>query len=169
MVAFKEVTSKKVISFLEEIEEFKETFKTFAAEEQQKLKNLPVFKKGVDFYISQLNFNFISILQELDADIKIAKENKNAHLKRKEARLKEILTAFDLESFQTFELCISIEDNFKTMRDLPLFGYNVYPKPINFRFPTDADLRAMPKDKPIEAIELKWKKCSADSTVIGAI
>jgi hypothetical protein len=37
------------------------------------------------------------------------------------------------------------------MRDLPLFGY--IGGLVNFRFPTDADLRAMPKDKPIEAIK----------------
>ncbi len=36
------------------------------------------------------------------------------------------------------------------MRDLPLFGLTN--NPVNFRYPTDADLRAMPKDKPIEAI-----------------
>jgi hypothetical protein len=36
------------------------------------------------------------------------------------------------------------------MRDLPLFGLTN--NPVNFRHPTDADLRAMPKDKPIEAI-----------------
>jgi hypothetical protein len=38
------------------------------------------------------------------------------------------------------------------MRDLPLPRFGITGKPVNFRYPTDADLRAMPKDKPIEAI-----------------
>jgi hypothetical protein len=53
------------------------------------------------------------------------------------------------------------------MRDLPLFGFT--DKPANFRFPTDADLRAMPKDKPIEAIKIIWKPSAANSKVIGAL
>ena len=54
------------------------------------------------------------------------------------------------------------------MRDLPLFGYTV--KPVNFRYPTDADLRAMPKDKPIEAVKLSWKPSNSyNSSYIGAL
>ena len=53
------------------------------------------------------------------------------------------------------------------MRDLPLFGYTA--RPVNFRYPTDADLRAMPKDKPIEAIKLAWKTTAAYGDTIGAI
>jgi hypothetical protein len=60
--SFKEVVSKKVITFLEEMEKFKELFTTFAEDQQHKLQNLPVFKKGVDFYQSQLNFKFVGIL-----------------------------------------------------------------------------------------------------------
>ena len=95
LVAFKEIVSKKAISILQDIEELKESIKTFATDEQANLKNLPVFKKGVDFYQSQLNFNFVNILQEIEADITMAKDYKNKNLKRKEAKLKEILAAFD--------------------------------------------------------------------------
>ncbi len=63
------MVSKKAISFLQEIEEFKSSFKTFETDQQAKWQNLPVFKKGVDFYQFQLNFNFINIIQELDVDI----------------------------------------------------------------------------------------------------
>jgi hypothetical protein len=108
---------------------------------------LPVFKKGVDFYLAQLNFNFIGILQELDADIAKTKEFKAGYSKLKEARLKELLAVFDYRNALKSELGFSIEENIKSMRDLPLFGYTE--KPVNFRFSTDADLRAMPKDKPI--------------------
>ncbi len=53
------------------------------------------------------------------------------------------------------------------MRDLPRFGLTA--NPINFRYPTDADLLAMPKDKPIEAIKLNWKPSSGSASSIGAI
>ncbi len=104
LVAFKEVASKKAISFLQEIEDFKETFNALVAQEQANLKNLPVFKKGVEFYHAQLNFNFVNILKELEGEIQIAKEHKNVNLKRKEAKLKELLGVFDFENFQSSEL-----------------------------------------------------------------
>ena len=78
-----------------------------------------------------------------------------------------MFSAFDFENAPKFELGVSIEDNIKTLRDLPLFGYTQCP--INFRYPTDADLRAMPKDKPIEAIKLAWKPSAANDICIGAI
>ena len=49
------------------------------ADQQAKLTKLPVFKKGVAFYESQLNFNIASILQELDEDITRAKEYKTGN------------------------------------------------------------------------------------------
>ena len=91
MVGFKEVVSKKALSFLQEIEEFKEIFRTFVKDQQPKLTKLPVFKKGLDFYLFQLNFNFVNIFAELEGDIKRAKEHKNWNLKRKEAKIKELL------------------------------------------------------------------------------
>ena len=76
MAGFKEVVSKKALSFLQEIEEFKEIFRTFVKDQQPKLTKLPVFKKGMDFYQSQLNFNLFNIFAELERDIKRAKEYK---------------------------------------------------------------------------------------------
>lgn len=56
------------------------------------------------------------------------------------------------------------------MRDLPEFGYNTWKGyAVNFRFPTDADLRAMPKDKPIQAVKLCWKPSAANANNIGAL
>ena len=162
LVAFKEVISKKAIAFLQQLDDFKEFFKTFAADQQAKLQDLPVFKKGVDFYQSQLNFNFVGILQELEADISRTKEYKGGNLKLKEAKLKELLAVFDFKN-----VGFSTEDSIKTMRDLPLFG--LIQNAVNFRYPTDADLRAMPKDKPIEAVKLNWKPSSSNASLIGAI
>jgi hypothetical protein len=53
------------------------------------------------------------------------------------------------------------------MRDLPLFGWTK--GKVNFRFPTNADLRAMPKDKLIEATKLNWKPSSVSDSHIGAL
>jgi hypothetical protein len=56
------------------------------------------------------------------------------------------------------------------MRDFPEFGWtNWKAYAVNFRFPTDADLRAMPKDKPIQAVKLCWKPCDKYANVIGAL
>ena len=51
------------------------------------------------------------------------------------------------------------EENFKTLRELPLFGYAAG-GPVDFRHPSIADLQAMPKDKLIKAVGFKWKKNS---------
>ena len=50
----------------------------------------------------------------------------------------------------------SREESFKTLRELPLFGYNK--EPVDFRHPKIEDLQAMPKDKPIQAVGFKWKE-----------
>ena len=108
------------------------------------------------------------MLQELEVDITRAKEYKNWNLKQKEAKVKELLEVLNFKNAEKFELCsFSNEDNIKTMRDLPRFGRT--DNSINFRYPTDADLCAMPKDKPIEAVKLNWKPSSNDASYIGAI
>ena len=83
-----------------------------------------------------------------------------------------MLSVFQIEHVPKFELGVSIEDNIKTMRDLPEFGYNTWKGyGVDFRFPTDADLRAMPKDKPIQAVKLCWKPSATPgyASVIGAL
>jgi hypothetical protein len=50
----------------------------------------------------------------------------------------------------------SREDSYKTLRELPLFGEITHA--VDFKHPSIADLLAMPKDKPIQVIGLKWKK-----------
>jgi len=53
------------------------------------------------------------------------------------------------------QLLMDVEACSKTLRDLPLFGVNS--KPEDFRWPTAKDLLAMPADKRIHAIILRWK------------
>jgi len=49
-----------------------------------------------------------------------------------------------------------LEESLKTIRDLPVFGdVNAV---IDFRYPTTEDLKSMPKEKPIQANEIKWKE-----------
>ena len=80
-------------------------------------------------------------------------------LKLKEENVKRLLEG--LESMQTkwvlFPALVgrSREDSFKTLRDLPLFGQTGFP--VDFRHPSVANLQAMPKDKPIQAVGFKWK------------
>ncbi len=116
---------------------------------------MPVFKQGASFYQALLKFNFEQIYEELEKDIAIAREQKKGYEQLKEAKFRDLLSVFQIERVPKFELGVSIEDNIKTMRDLPEFG-NTGGR-VNFRFPTDADLRAMPKDKPIQAVKLCWK------------
>ena len=60
----------------------------------------------------------------------------------------------------------SREDSFKTLADLPLFGYVM--DRVDFRYPSIADLQAMPKDKPIQAVGFKFKKNSNSNNLFGA-
>ena len=89
-------------------------------------------------------------------------------LKLKEENVKRLLEGF--ESMQTKWVLTpalvgrSREDSFKTLRDLPLFGFTKHP--VDFRHPSVADLQAMPKDKPIQAVGFKWKK---NGNCIGGI
>ena len=80
-----------------------------------------------------------------------------------------MFSAFDFENAPKFELGVSIEDNIKTLRDLPLFGATYFSINFRFRYPFAAHLRAMPKDKPIEAIKLAWKPSATKGNYIGAI
>ena len=167
MVGFKEDVRRETLTILHKFKQFKELFLNFEREQQGKLPELPVFKKGVSFYQALLNFSFDNILQELEKDIAIAREHKKGYEQLKEAKVRDLLSVFQIEHVPKFELGVSIEDNIKTMRDLPEFGYTG--SGVNFRFPTDADLRAMPKDKPIQAVKLCWKPSSNNYYHVGAL
>jgi hypothetical protein len=86
-------------------------------------------------------------------------------LKLKEEKVNHLLGGL-LDCFESMEPELvlapalvgrSREDSFKTLRELPLFG-RVGPEfPVDFRHPSIADLQAMPKDKPIQAVGFKWR------------
>ena len=48
-----------------------------------------------------------------------------------------------------------LEEAIKTIRKLPLFGYNGYQP--DFEWPKDQDLLAMPDDNPIKVVGFNWK------------
>ena len=84
-------------------------------------------------------------------------------LNLKEEKVKKLLEGL-LECFESMQteknlspvlVGRSREDSLKTLRDLPLFGNTKHP--IDFRFPSIADLQAMPKDKIIQAVGFRWK------------
>ena len=66
-------------------------FNKLQADEQQKIKNLPVFAKDAQFY-NDLTKLF---LDELDKDIRRTEEEINALLRVKDAKLKNLLDIFD--------------------------------------------------------------------------
>ena len=85
-------------------------------------------------------------MKELDADIEATKRVKDKHQKQKDAKIKQVWAAFDLEDPDLRE------ESFKTLRDLPVFGNKN--AAIDFRYPTIENLKSMPKEKPIQAVEL---------------
>ena len=62
---FKEIDSKKMIDLYSVLDELKEMFRKFAAEQQVKLEKLPVFFKGVEFYCNLLKFDAGGIFAQL--------------------------------------------------------------------------------------------------------
>ena len=156
---FKAQMSKKMMELYSVLDELKEIFRKFAAEEQVKLASLPVFFQGVEFYCNLLKFDASEIFAQLELDMKRTKLERDQMLKLKEKNIKRLLEGF--ESMQTKWVLTppllgrSREESFKTLRDLPLFGFTE--KPVDFRHPSVEDLQAMPKNKPIQAVGLKWK------------
>ena len=86
-------------------------------------------------------------MKELDADIEATKRVKDKHQKQKEAKIKQVWAAFDID-----DLDLKREESFKTLRDLPVFGNKN--AAIDFRYPAIENLKSMPKEKPIQAVEL---------------
>jgi hypothetical protein len=66
-----------------------------------------------------------------------------------------MLAIFDMPKVGYLEREAAID----TLRNLPLFGYTESSE--DFRWPTAKDLLAMPADKPIHAVGLKWKARSS--------
>lgn len=53
-----------------------------------------------------------------------------------------------------------------TIRKLPTFGMKA--AKVDFEWPTEKDLLAMPKGKPIKVAKLKWKRAKAQEQSFGA-
>ena len=63
---FKGLVSKKMMSLYSVLDELKEMFKKFSAEQQVKLARLPVFSDGVDFYCNLFKFDASQIFAQLE-------------------------------------------------------------------------------------------------------
>jgi hypothetical protein len=57
LIDFKELVSKKMMHLYSVMDEFKEMFRKFTAEEQVKFPKLPVFLQGADFYCNLFKFD----------------------------------------------------------------------------------------------------------------
>ena len=63
---FKELFSKKIIDLYSFLDQLKEMFKKFAAEEQIKFPKLPVFLQGAEFYCNLFKFDASEIFSQLE-------------------------------------------------------------------------------------------------------
>ena len=127
-----------------------------------------MFFQGAEFYCNLFKFDASDIFNQLELDIKRTRVERDKMLELKEEKVKNLLDF--LKSIQTKWILTpalvgrSREDSFKTLRELPLFGNKRHL--VDFRHPSIADLKAMPKEKPIQAVGFKWKK---DGDLIGGI
>ena len=81
---FKGLVSKKMIDLYSVLDELKEMFRKFAAEQQVKLEKLPVFCKGAEFYCNLFKFDASEIFAQLEKDIKRMQSERDMMLRLKE-------------------------------------------------------------------------------------
>ena len=95
---FKEVVSKRLLDLNKYINDFKQLFKNFAAEQQVKLQHLKVFSKDVDYYCDLLTLNIKEgeIVKSLEKDITITEGEAKKINYSKEFQIKKLLDVFDL-------------------------------------------------------------------------
>lgn len=63
----------------------------------------------------------------------------------------------------------ALEKAVKTLRDMPVFGYQPCDHQIDFRWPKFTDLLDMPHNAPINAVKLRWKNSTANAAYLGGI
>ena len=153
----------RILALGREVDGIKDMFRE--AQNNQVLGNFPVFKKGEQYYFELLDLNLPKVIQEVEADLERAKAELARLTKIKEEKTKDLIKMFE-ETMASFQLennhrpRLAREEAVKTMRKLPVFGYNnngTY-KP-DYEWPTAEDIMAMPEDQPVKAAAINWKKC----------
>ena len=99
---FKGLVSKKMMSLYSILDELKEMFKKFSAEEQVKFPTVPVFLQGAEFYCNLFKFDGNEISAQLEKKIKRTRVEKDKMLKLKEEKVNQLLEYF--ESMQVVEV-----------------------------------------------------------------
>ena len=99
---FKEHVSKKIMDLYLVLDQLKEMFKKFAAEEQVKFPKVPVFLQGAEFYCNLFKFDGNEISAQLEKEIKRTRVEKDKMLKLKEEKVNQLLEYF--ESMQVVEV-----------------------------------------------------------------
>ena len=92
---FKGQVSKKMMDLYSVLDELKDMFKKFAAEQQIKLASLPVFFQGAEFYCNLFKFDASDIFTQLELDIKRTRVERDQMLKLKEEKVKSLLDCFE--------------------------------------------------------------------------
>ena len=110
--------------FQEEISVFSLKYAKFESEQQPKLKNLPVFSKGLLFY-NELN---LQIIQEIENEIKRTAKELDGVKAFREFQLKQMMMVLHMSTHTITNIQINLNkklaDAIDTLRDLPVFGYH---------------------------------------------
>ena len=88
---FKGLVSKKMMDLYSVMDELKEMFREFAAEQQVKLTSLPVFFQGAEFYCNLFEYDASEIFAQLELDIKRTRDERDQMLNLKEKNVKRLL------------------------------------------------------------------------------
>ena len=141
--------------FKQEVSAFSLTYAKLEFEEQPKLKSVPVFMKGLNFY-NELN---LQIIQELEAEIKRTQLEMEGIQSLKEAQLNKIAELLSMTTYSMIQ-SVKLEQAVETIKQLPVFGINTWEQ--DFKWPKAADILKIPANGPIQVIKLRWKKNSKD-------
>ena len=103
--------------FKEEVSVHSLNYAKFESDQQPKLKNVPVFARGLKFY-NELNVKLIS---ELESEIKRTEREIDGIQSLKEAKIKQIISLFEMTTQSTSQFK-KLEAAVATMHDMPAFG-----------------------------------------------
>ncbi len=92
---FKGLVSKKVMDLYSILDDLKEMFRKFSAQQQLKLASLPVFFQGAEFYCNLFKFDASEIFTQIELDIKRTQLERDQMLKLKEENVKRFLESFE--------------------------------------------------------------------------
>ena len=155
-----------------ELSEIQQIFSMFQSKHEVHLINRPVFQNGLKFFEDALTIDTVKIMEGLENEVKSVRQQLKKMDKEKMVKVKNLLDMLNKEVPTVFSIEIISPDEvlkraIKSMRKLPMFG--CANAKVDFEFPTEKDLLAMPKGKLIKLLKLKWKKSKTQEQGFGAL